>query len=1230
MSHHQHAPDETRAMYSTSTQTAALNQEPSLFPYHDFLTPEYSSENPYSETSTYTTPSFEGTFFDTDQIGHFQSQATEALQAPTTPPANYDFGRGPWIFDSQPAVHSVGGPSGLQHFGPQSDMIPNPPLPVKGELRARTPIAYPKAESLSPFTAKARPNTNLHLITSPERDFTHGSDAEGQLSGGQRATKDSMRATSPVVTVSMHNRGDSPARTKGPSAMISNKRSAASREYELLSPVDAISSSGHQVSDHMDSFTGATGRADDLLERSGVQPDRRDDDYILSINEQDDIQVAEEKNSEVATWLAKSETGSQAGEEEYKQSSRRRPSKGSRHRSQSHEGSRRSTSRTRLDDSNIPGPGVLLDEPSEDEQSTENTTSGSSDGSSSPPADPDLTLKELAQTLPQEEDFLNTNPLNDEDPLPRQFFSPWHDGMRHDADNLPQIQPNSSNAAIWRFEQMAVKMETASRAATWGTRRRLSDSEVNSIIEGATKTRHLSLTKSKSRARGSSIINKLKLVRTSSKSKEKTSPSKITPASPKAGENEPTQTPSNLQRVASAKSKSPSRFAGDAFKAVSSHLPNLSRSSSVTKDTKQSSGKAPSPAAGRHRSQLSLNAQKGGLTDLFTKIGGPPVPTLASPHYERVEDEFPQQVAVQDDDLNNNHEDDDDDDNDAEDRALNEKAVYMDLDVRVERIVPTFEGFKAHALHLNPRLQPFLLDRIAHEQMRRYKKLMELKVKHHRTVHRQGQCPSGKLCFALGGQAQVLPPRTNGYDLESKQVQFQVQGHENAEGAEALLADGLITPALFPSGIPIPPVKQLPAEFECPLCFEIKKFMKPSDWTKHVHEDVQPFSCTFPNCSDPKSFKRKADWVRHENERHRHLEWWQCNIQDCAHVCYRKDNFVQHLVREHKLPEPKFKGRGSGSSKFKRMEAEMAGTEEVWRLLNVCHFEQGGRPRDEVCKFCGNVCNTWKKVSSHLGKHMEQIALPVLQLVERREISSDTVISPIEAPYGSESRPVRGSLQAAEGRGFDSQNLSPYSHSLTSHHQESSGRESPIDPSDYHAQIHLLRNMQAGSEQPPYVYTGTQMRQNQAYHGENPASYGPNLRQTGYSTASNTDSSFVAYSNGSHSLGSQPQVHQHHLHSPQSLRNYPPTIDPSNYYAAPMGHDMYGSPVETHSFAQQYRPSQYPNHMMQDPSGPPAEYALTEAAPSPMRVHPAYHESQSSNYPPPQTRGNANGGYRYG
>lgn len=239
--------------------------------------------------------------------------------------------------------------------------------------------------------------------------------------------------------------------------------------------------------------------------------------------------------------------------------------------------------------------------------------------------------------------------------------------------------------------------------------------------------------------------------------------------------------------------------------------------------------------------------------------------------------------------------DDEDDEHDA---------VTMDLKVRTDPIIPSYEGFRIHARQLNPRLNDFMVERITQEQMRRYKRLLEFKVKHLSAV-KNSNCSSGKFCPDLGGEAKQLPPRAGNKDPDAPFIGFQITAPGSSDDDGEPPPEGTVVSAQFPSGVPLPPVKRLPAEFECPLCFKVKKFYKPSDWTKHVHEDVQPFTCTFPNCGEPKSFKRKADWVRHENERHRQLENWTCQIADCNHTCYRKDNFVQHLVREHKIAEPR-------------------------------------------------------------------------------------------------------------------------------------------------------------------------------------------------------------------------------------------------------------------------------------------------------------------------------------
>ena len=69
---------------------------------------------------------------------------------------------------------------------------------------------------------------------------------------------------------------------------------------------------------------------------------------------------------------------------------------------------------------------------------------------------------------------------------------------------------------------------------------------------------------------------------------------------------------------------------------------------------------------------------------------------------------------------------------------------------------------------------------------------------------------------------------------------------------------------------------------------------------------------------------------------------------------------------------------------------------EVWDLVEKCRQESTQDPRTEPCKFCGNICNTWKKLTVHLAKHMEQISMPILALVEKFPVTTDTIISPVD------------------------------------------------------------------------------------------------------------------------------------------------------------------------------------------------------------------------------------------
>jgi len=1050
-------------------------------PLDDFLTAECSSENPVSEHTTPQEIIWEQQFIspDTAQLhimDNFVSHSYGSSQ------------EGDGVSDLQSILQVTEQQlpkfvSGNQLLHASATTAPNPSRHLSSEAPTQRPSS--SLPSTSTLTDALRSSRETEQMLRVETSAQPPSSAH-QRHGSLQATSPVGRAVSPVVMVSNYDIGDG-------GDVLSNR--------SLMRTPSKRSHGDDGDSDSDDGSYPPRGNVpggETALERLGVNPDQRGDDHVPSANELAEQRKIDQRNAEVRTWLATSETGSNADDGSGPRRLRPR-----RDRVRAH------STGTRVDalglpaysDKNIPGPGVLIDEDSDDDYSADDDDDDNDDDNNDNDDDPESPSQVIAsyrasqspRVLVQDSDTQESEqshlpPVEDDvpaelqEPLPRQFYrrTPWQDPVRVAGAVDSKDQPPTSSAAASRFNQEAAKWETASRAATWGTRRRLSESEVNSIVEGS-QVRHLSLSK-RGRERGSSLLHKARgfLPRRSSSNIHKVpegAGQEPTGETPGHAHHESLGSPQTLQRIPSlSKPKSPPLNTGSALMAMTGQLVAIGRGNAMAPEA--DGAKSPLQALRKQRSKSdvgksSKSSSTPGLAELMTRHGGPPMPTLASPMQER------EPATVVASDLEDAAGDDDDDD------MTDEVAIKMDLDIRADNIIPSLEGFKDHARQLNPRLEEFLIDRIGQEQLRRYKKLVENKVKHTRGVRLHHRCPSGKHCFDLGGQATLLAPRVSAKDPDTTCVQFQVSNPADHDLDDASFGEVVVTPASFPQGIPEPPVKRLPAEFECPLCFKVKKFQKPSDWTKHVHEDVLPFSCTSPTCPEPKSFKRKADWVRHENERHRHLEWWKCNIQGCNHMCYRKDNFVQHLVREHKKVEPKLKGRGSGSSKARPANGNGGPVNpreqednEVWRLVEECRHETANRPRDEPCRFCGNICSTWKKLSVHMGKHMEQIAMPVLTLVSMRQVSPDTIVSPIEQQQPALQQTVFGAAPSSMNTMDASGNLSPYTMSATSAYQTSSAGHSPVSmhgrlqtgPLHFDGSFYGTHNMSRGM--PPQVVSG--------------------------------------------------------------------------------------------------------------------------------------------------------------
>lgn len=845
--------------------------------------------------------------------------------------------------------------------------------------------------------------------------------------------------SSPIVTVSRH---DSPARP-GATAPVAGKRPLDDSNF--LAPEYALEIG--------DDESGDSGRG-----RSGLSPSARlSHDPIPSINEEALGRELDSRNITVETWamgnaipyLDPADALAPGGVNKLLGGRIRAKSTSKDSRALRHDAFSSNRTRREAQNRSTPGPNLLVDEESGDESEDEG---GSSQESAPASVDGRLVAAEEA-----------TSPFGHLDPTERPWDSyPWVDPIYLPSRPGEKSQPETANAAMARFMMRNRDIETASRAATWGTRR-MSDSTLDQVLGDRGLFSRLRLTSSKDRdnepdetrtslQEGVAHVKQIyRSIRSNSVNKRKPSdpirklPRTDTyqrPVSPHS------RRPSNDRKGSSASlekifSHSPSQKS-QRYKTVSRPTtPRLNTGALAAITTAglgmagmDGSSTSPSgPSSPTHNIMKGLKEIRDGLryrllhesqgstgiADMLSNSGGPPVApvgTLSPPGMDGDDDDAHSESktvkAI------------DEDDEDAR-TTMGEpvKGVKMDMSPRKDLIIPNFDGFKTNVRDVNPRLDEWLVERLGQEQLRRYKRLVEYKIAHIKHVE-FGTCPSKEYCAAGANQKRYfqLPKSAHKDSIGSIDAEVPLDALDEDEQA---IAEGAVSEAQFPLGLPMPPVERLPAEFECPYCFQVKKFTKPSDWSKHVHEDMQPFTCTFKHCSDPKSFKRKADWVRHENERHRQLEWWECTEEGCQHRCYRRDNFVQHLIREHKLPEPPNKPakqpnkpavRGPAKNKGRKRGNtaninDVPPEEKVLLMVETCRHDTTKSANEEKCRFCGNVCNSWKKLTVHLARHMEQLSIPVLKLVEIREVNIDTQISPLEQrpPMQLTPSPIEQQLQ---------------------------------------------------------------------------------------------------------------------------------------------------------------------------------------------------------------------------
>ena len=1158
----------TNGSYSSLSPQSHTEQEAGNESY-DFLSPNaYISDNGYNASSEHTaTPEFDSSFYLENNFGFLADPNQDVQLDHSSFLDDIDIQQPRTNGDASNHTHpSVGTASLSSHL--MSPELTDSAGPGSRHATSSPPldVAHIKIENFDSVTSAF----NMHNIGQAN---TMNSNAQMQqtptLTESSKGTSPDLAASvpvtacppTPVFRVEECTRGDSPARGAGSNGRSASKHSRTRSHSSYLGVNRGDESEQEDDLGHPRTRTGSPGVP--VADRIGLDPEARlqmGDVEVSNFKEQEETAQIALKNADVFEWLGSSE----GGVENANEAAPTKPAMVKMRQKAKSVGNTQSLSQANLEslktaviDSHIPGPGILIDEESGDDDDDDGDEMEDDEDEvelaeiEDPPA-PETGVTESINKVPGEALPGVYNELPNQPQLYRAKL--WQDPLYDSSDPGVKMQPDSSNAAIMRFQKRAGEIDTMSRVATWGTRR-MSESDLVSLFHRFSfSDKQNDEAKVKRERRGSFLeqaaakllshkrSNSLLKRHESESSKPQNSRPpldhgrKESQGSRHESLGVPQSAPKGLQRMSSLtkRPKSPRINTGSAVAAMA-HMAALGASGSVSA-TATTSPTAPWPknvmkrkspgetnGLGIHAASSS-SATDLGLAGLWAGQGGPPMPTLASP--PKVE-ETSNNVA----DAEKDEEDDDDD-------AVEDQGVTMDLSIKSDSITPTLEGFKSNIRQLNPRLPSFMFDRIAQEQLRRFKKLMDFKVKHAHALSVK-KCASGRHCTGLGGEPTYLPSRSSGREPENPPTGFSVAGLGQSDEDAGALADGIVTPAQFPPGVPMPPVKRLPAEFECSLCFKVKKLHKPSDWSKHVHEDVQPFTCTFPKCAEPKSFKRKADWVRHENERHRQLEWWMCNMNECSHKCYRKDNFVQHLVREHKLPEPKVKtakngrpavrGPSTQKARNKHMDENTEDSSDdidlVWRLVEECRYETTKNPKDEACKFCGNICNSWKKLTVHLAKHMEQISMPVLGIVKQKEVTPETVISPIEQRITSQQTSMSPTAQ------------SPFSQGNAS--------------SSYGMPMATMGELPGAftSLQSHGNYFGTPLHQSVNHQHVSPATYPPPTGHGQQMAASYAQSGGTSYPMANYaSFGgpSAPQFDQPHSSSPENLYGgmKPPSSQP--------------------------------------------------------------------------------------
>jgi hypothetical protein len=156
-------------------------------------------------------------------------------------------------------------------------------------------------------------------------------------------------------------------------------------------------------------------------------------------------------------------------------------------------------------------------------------------------------------------------------------------------------------------------------------------------------------------------------------------------------------------------------------------------------------------------------------------------------------------------------------------------------------------------------------------------------------------------------------------------------------------------------GVELPPPPKGANEgkdFECPYCYIIcpARYGRGRPWRTHLLQDLQPYSCTYPDCDSPELlFRSRREWAEHEAS---HRKVWRC--AEHPEAVYKSPSGLEnHLRQEHLDSFPE-------SQLSKIVELGEASTVDLRPKCPICHASAD-------MEGLGGFHN-------HIANHLERIA----------------------------------------------------------------------------------------------------------------------------------------------------------------------------------------------------------------------------------------------------------------